>query len=176
MDLTETNMKNERQAFLRARVTAAEDPEVWVPFLGEAALKGLGQKLSQVNDKEGKANVLRTALQSASQGAWGSAVWARNRSMAIAKYKRNLHYALYNESQSPHNILVAHDTIVNWYSNHDFIIGHPFQKDIDYERAKWDFKIGQGAFKVPGGVEADAKNKMKPYVDRMLGLVGGGTN
>jgi hypothetical protein len=139
MDLAEVVMKRERQAFLHARASAIFDPEVLVPLgLEVGAAASLKARYEQMGSND-KVSFLRSLER---EVMTGKATTSRLRNLWVKKLERNIAYAVYNESQSLDNIRIAHDTIVNWYSNHDFIIAHPFQKDIDHARIRAGYLAG----------------------------------
>jgi len=138
MDLTEGVMKRERQAFSNAKASALQDPEVVVPLLVEAGGKALAERYSTMNNAD-KISTMRSIEREVLSG---TASTKRLRQLWSKKVEANIGYAVYNESQSLENLRVAHDTIINWYSNHDFVITHPYQKEIDHARIRASYMAG----------------------------------
>jgi len=65
----------------------------------------------------------------------GDAEGQRAMNQYFSRVERDVAYATYNSSYAKDNMRLAHDTILNYYSNHDFIIGHPYDQDLSVMRA-----------------------------------------
>ena len=157
MDLVEQIMKNERQAFLRARWESMKDPEVFIPLMGEKAMAGFKARfeaLDKSGNLKGREQLLRSMER---QLLTNGGLSQRLTSLWQTKLKGNLQYAVYNESAQVHNLRVAHDTIINWYSNHDFIYTHPYQRDIEHARWMTYAPLGGEKGLVTGAVKSVEK-------------------
>jgi hypothetical protein len=69
--------------------------------------------------------------------------------IAFTKIEQNVMRAAYEESQSSLHFHRVGRAIINYYSNHDWIIGHPAGAEISHEMSKRDFR--------PGGPIRDAQ-------------------
>lgn len=136
-DHAERVTKNEIIAQRGAFMRSLQDPVV-VAALGFELASSVNERLRGPagNDE------FSSAYNDVMKGLVGNAGATQARKIAAARIEQNIARAVYNESQSAQNIRLVHDAIVNYYSNHDWIINHPYNTEANYIKSLVNYQPG----------------------------------
>ncbi len=138
-DLAERITKGEIKAFKGAIGASLRDRDVMAALGGELMAK---QFLSRLNQAGGRKDILAGIASDIQSGLIQGEGGRYLRDLAKSKFHMNIRRAIYNESQRLENLQIVHDTIINYYSNHDFIITHPLSTEYDYKKAQINYRPG----------------------------------